>query len=156
MISRRSFATNSHDIFNVVSFLRLGGGAYKATPRLFKCLITLRNTPNFFCLQHRHEPHNNWDTEFDFTDANYERVGAADRHLSNVHLMVCKLLSDNMPVVAAGPAGCGDHFPLPLQLQGLRRHPAAGPGAAAECGVAEPGSHEPGGQGARHAGDTGV
>jgi hypothetical protein len=24
--------------------------------------------------QHRHEPHNNWDTEFDFTDANYERV----------------------------------------------------------------------------------
>lgn len=25
-------------------------------------------------VQHRHEPHNNWDTEFDFTDANYERV----------------------------------------------------------------------------------
>lgn len=23
---------------------------------------------------HRHESHNNWDTEFDFTDANYERV----------------------------------------------------------------------------------
>lgn len=25
--------------------------------------------------QHRHEAHNNWDTEFDFTDANYEKVG---------------------------------------------------------------------------------
>ena len=25
--------------------------------------------------QHRHESHNNWDTEFDFTDANYEKVG---------------------------------------------------------------------------------
>lgn len=25
-------------------------------------------------MQHRHEAHNNWDTEFDFTDANYEKV----------------------------------------------------------------------------------
>jgi hypothetical protein len=43
--------------------------------------------PHVACLpalQHRHEPHNNWDTEFDFTDANYERVGAA------VHLNACR------------------------------------------------------------------
>lgn len=40
VLSRQTFATNSHDIFNV----------------------------------HRHAPDNNWNTEFDFTPANYKKV----------------------------------------------------------------------------------
>lgn len=40
LLARQSFATNSHDLFNV----------------------------------HRESPDNNWNTEFDFTPANYKKV----------------------------------------------------------------------------------
>ena len=38
-------------------------------------------------LQHRHEAHNNWDTEFDFTDANYEKVRGLRLHLGCMGLL---------------------------------------------------------------------
>jgi hypothetical protein len=48
-----------------------------------------------------------------------------------------------LPVLLS--VGCGDHCALPSQLQGLGMHPSAGHCAAAEQGLAQPGSNEQGG-----------
>lgn len=51
-LCRRTFATNSHDIFNI----------------------------------HKHTPDNNWNTDFDFTPANYKKVdGVAGQHRITLH-----------------------------------------------------------------------
>ena len=63
-------ATNSTDIFNIVSlvvFLM----PFNQYGSIASWDLTAWCVP---CAQHRHADNNNWDTSFDFTPENYERV----------------------------------------------------------------------------------
>lgn len=44
-------------------------------------------------MQHKHEPDNNWETPFDFTDENYERV-----KLIAMHVRQCKLCTGPLSI----------------------------------------------------------
>ncbi len=72
----RDFSTNSHDIFNVVSASSLVFVANHFTHIQNGCHELYAD------LQHKHNPDNNWETPFDFTDENYETVsGLASLHV---------------------------------------------------------------------------
>ena len=70
--SSRWFATNSHDIFNVVRFYFVTCLPFlssSASPPPYHFSFSFQQQQ-----QHHEQPHNNWETEFDFTPANYKRV----------------------------------------------------------------------------------
>ena len=138
-------------------------------------------------LQHRHESHNNQETTFDFTEANYERVCQAvpmaihwwfqyimtaweRQGCSSAYHDCAQLWREPLLSVLPGRcrnilwwggpeckivmqylhiAGRRGGVSVPQQLQAVGSHPAAGPCAAAERGLAQPGGHEQGSGGAR-------
>ncbi len=74
-----AFATNSHDLFNVVRTRRPTTPSHTPPHTFgeygFSCTCSIARRLIARCVsQHRHESHNNQETTFDFTEANYERV----------------------------------------------------------------------------------
>ena len=76
----RGFATNSTDIFNIVSIHACTSDAFLSCgfARAHDALIQMLSC----CLQHRHTESNNLNTTFDFTPENYERVSWENPHPS--------------------------------------------------------------------------
>jgi hypothetical protein len=60
---------------------------------------------------HKHAPDNNWNTDFDFTPANYKKVRAASAG-TNMSMVTCRLLAGTVAALCSG--GCSR---IKLQLQ---------------------------------------